>query len=343
MKILIVRFSSIGDIVLTTPVIRCLKQQTSAEIHYLTYSRFGELLAHHPGIDRLYTISNRLDEVLPTLRKERYDLIVDLHNNLRTMVLKLRLGRPVAVVRKLNFRKYLLVRLGVNLMPDLHIADRYLATVRHLGVINDMQGLDYYPDPEVLQRAESLLPGPFREGYAAVVIGGRYNTKIYPADRVAEVIRLLPLPVVLLGGSEDGERAGAILSDVAGRKVFNGCGAFSLHESAAIVASSRLVITNDTGMMHIAAAFNRKIISLWGNTVPELGMYPYMPGMPESYSEIVEIKGLSCRPCSKIGFQECPKKHFRCMRDISPDRVSNAAEIMLADRLSERTGDSEAV
>jgi ADP-heptose:LPS heptosyltransferase len=81
-----------------------------------------------------------------------------------------------------------------------------------------------------------------------------------------------------------------------------------------------LIVTNDTGLMHIASAFHKPIISLWGNTVPEFGMYPYMPGRPQGY-DVMEVKKLPCRPCSKIGYEKCPKGHFKCMELIKPELV----------------------
>ncbi len=329
MKILIVRFSSIGDIVLTTPVVRCLKQQTGATIHYLTFSRFAQVVEHNPAIDKLYTIEKDLSEVVPQLRRERYNLVVDLHNNLRTLLLKMRLRRRSIGFRKLNVQKYLLVRLGIDRLPPVHIVDRYLETVQSLGVTNDGLGLEYHLAPAVPESIGKLLPAPWSDGFVAIVTGGRYATKIYPADLLAEVVRQLPLPVVLLGGPEDQQRAQEVTNAAPKQKVLNGCGSFSLHESAMVVSKAKLVITNDTGLMHIAAAFGKKIISVWGNTVPQFGMYPYMPHKPSHYSKIVEVKGLPCRPCSKIGYQQCPEKHFSCMHEIKPNTITETALQML--------------
>lgn len=128
------------------------------------------------------------------------------------------------------------------------------------------------------------------------------------------------LPIVLLGGKED-HRVAKFIEDKLDQKVINGCGKYSIHESASIVYQADLVITHDTGMMHIAAAFKRKIVSIWGNTIPEFGMYPYFPAHLNHFNAIVEVKELGCRPCSKIGFDQCPKGHFKCMKQISDDRV----------------------
>jgi ADP-heptose:LPS heptosyltransferase len=109
------------------------------------------------------------------------------------------------------------------------------------------------------------------------------------------------------------------------QKVHNTCGDYTIHQSASIVRQSALVITNDTGLMHIAAALKKKVISIWGNTIPEFGMYPYYGAHPSS-GLILEVTDLPCRPCSKIGYEECPKGHFKCMKGIKDSDVKRAVE-----------------
>lgn len=319
MKVLIVRFSSIGDIVLTTPVIRNLKMQTGYEVHYICFTRFKSVVENNPYIDKLYTIDKSISEVIPELRKEKYDLIIDLHKNIRTLSLKLKLGRKSVSMNKLNIRKYLLVRFKMKMMPDVHIVDRYLKPVERLNVTNDGEGLDYFINSDdEFQLSE--LPAEFQNGYFGFVIGGRLMTKILPTEKVVELIDMLDHPVVLLGGQEDFERGEEIISKT-NKPVFNACGQYSLNKSASIVEKSKFIFTNDTGLMHIAAAYKKPIISFWGNTVPELGMYPYLPKEKEDQHHIEEIKGLGCRPCSKIGYGKCPKGHFDCMMKIDMTEV----------------------
>jgi ADP-heptose:LPS heptosyltransferase len=195
-------------------------------------------------------------------------------------------------------------------MPAVHIVDRYMKTVRKLGVINDEQGLNFFI-PENQQLDIKTLPDAFSLGYVGFVIGGKHNTKILPVEKVIEVCKAIDKPVILIGGPEDAERGEAIASSP-GLTVFNACGKYNLIQSASLVRNARLIITNDTGLMHIAAAFKKPIVSIWGNTVPELGMYPYLQ-FTDVPQLIAEVKGLDCRPCSKIGFEQCPKGHFRCM------------------------------
>lgn len=311
-KILIIRFSSIGDIVLTTPVIRCLKlQRPETEIHYITKRAFKGILEHNPYITKIHVIEKDVKEVIKELKKENFDLVIDLHKNLRSSELKLYLGKPSRAFKKLNFRKWLLVNFKMNSMPDLHVADRYIQTVEHLGVKNDNKGLDYFiPSTDEVQL--SSLPSTFQNGYTAFVIGAKHFTKQLPVEKIISIIRKMNSPVILLGGKEDAERA-AKISQALGELVYNACGNYNLNQSASLVKQASRVISHDTGLMHIASAFKKELLSVWGNTVPAFGFSPYLPG-PDS--KIVEVKGLSCRPCSKIGYDKCPKGHFKCMMEI---------------------------
>lgn len=310
-KVLVVRFSSIGDIVLTTPVVRALKQQLNAEVHYLTKQAFRGIVANNPNIDKVITIEKRVEEVAAELQAANYDFVVDLHHNLRSMQVKRLLGKPSASFPKLNVQKWLLVNLNINRMPPVHIVERYFEAVKPLGVNNDGLGLDYFipPADEV---ALTALPESHRSGYIAVTVGAKFGTKQLPIAKLIAIIERLQRPVVLLGGPDDQERAAA-LEAACGGLIYNACGKFNLNQSASLVRQAERVIAHDTGLMHIAAAFHKRIHSVWGNTVPALGMTPYLPA---EGSAIVEVSGLRCRPCSKIGYATCPKGHFRCMNDI---------------------------
>ncbi len=323
MKILIIRFSSIGDIVLTSPVVRCLKQQLpDAEVHYLTKKRFASLLTANPYIDKIWEYDDDFGNLLPELKKQHFSFVADLHRNIRSAWVVLNLMRPAGTFPKLNVQKWLLTNLKIDLLPELHIVDRYFRAVKTLGVKNDGQGLDHFipPDEEV---SLDILPLSHRDGYIAFIIGARHRTKIFPAERVATICTKLPKPVVLVGGPEDAERA-EMITIAAGGWVYNTCGQLTINQSASLVRQAERVITNDTGLMHIAAAFKKPVISIWGNTIPAFGMYPYLPEGMEDLSGIVEVKGLHCRPCSKLGYDACPKKHFDCMNRIEDDQILSA-------------------
>jgi heptosyltransferase-2 len=223
-------------------------------------------------------------------------------------------------------------------MPHEHIVDRFFETVKPLGVINDGEGLDFFINPHDEIDVHKFLPEGFQNGYIAFVIGAKHKTKCMPVDKIISICSKINYPIVLLGGFEDKPTGEEIAAKFKG-KVFSSCGKTTVGQSASIVKQSQLVITHDTGLMHIAAAFRKKIISVWGNTVPEFGMYPYLPANSTPFS-IVEVKNLSCRPCSKLGFEKCPKGHFKCMNEIDENEILRICNDSLSqDVLSHRFTD----
>ncbi|GAB3024469.1 glycosyltransferase family 9 protein [Spirosoma pulveris] len=312
MKILILRFSSIGDIVLTTPVIRCLKQQLDGvEIHYCTKRRYQSLVAHNPYIDKCHYLDDSLLALISQLREERYDLIVDLHTNLRTNIIKKLLGVRSFTFNKINIRKWLYVRFKLQVMPSVHIVDRYLNTILPLGVVNDGRGLDYFIPAEDQQTA-TPLPYTHQSSYVAYALGGQHATKRLPVERMIELCRKIDRPIVLLGDEHDREAGEQIRQQLGDSLIYNTCGLLPLNQSALLLQKAEMVYSHDTGLMHIAAAFKKTIVSIWGSTTPQLGMYPY-----KTRHLIVENSTLGCRPCSKIGHNQCPLGHYRCMNDLA--------------------------
>ena len=310
-KFLILRFSSIGDIVLTTPVVRCLKQQIpDAEVHFCTKKTNQILLEYNPHIDKRFYLEDSLPTLIRQLRKERYDYIIDLHNNLRTSLIKLRLGVRSYSFNKLNWQKWLFVRWKINTLPNVHIVDRYLDTVVPLGVQNDGLGLDYFI-PYKDQIEPDWLPKTHRHQYIAYAIGGQHSTKKLPLPRMIELCRKINYPIVLLGGKEDAAIGDAIAEELGPKWIYNACGKYNLNQSAALLQDARVVFSHDTGLMHIAAALKKKVYSIWGNTTPAFGMYPY-----NTPFVVLENNNLTCRPCSKIGYHQCPLKHFKCMNEL---------------------------
>ena len=319
-KILVVRFSSIGDIVLTTPVVRALKTQLEGdtEIHYLTKESYKSILEHNPSISKLYTINESVDEVKETLFNENYDYVIDLHKNIRSAQLKAHLKKITFSFDKLNFKKFLLVAFGIDKLPEIHIVDRYLDALRGFGVKADDQGLEFFiPNEEEVNLEE--LPEEFRSGYLSWVIGAAHEGKQMPVEKVKEICSELNLPIVLIGGPEDKD-FGEVVAGI-GQNVYNACGIFSINQSASLIKQSKLVVSGDTGMMHVASAFKKNIISLWGCTVPKFGMYPYKPGKD---SIIIEPEGLGKRPCSKLGNSCKYGMEERCISRISNSVIINA-------------------
>lgn len=285
----------------------------------VTKTAFREVLEHNPYVTKVHHFSGALSEVVPQLKEEKFDLVADLHKNLRSYRLRQALGVKTLSFDKLNSKKLLAVRFKMrSLLPQKHIVDRYFEGMAPAGIINDGEGLDYFiGEDEKIDTAKLFFKGQQKE-FLVLVIGGSYPTKQIPFNKLVQICDRATMPVVLLGGKEDKPVADEL------RKLFphlvNGSGQFSINQSASVIEQAGWVITSDTGMMHIAAAYNKKIISVWGNTIPEFGMAPYKPH-PQNL--ILEIKNLGCRPCSKLGYRRCPRGHFRCMQDIDYEFLKN--------------------
>ncbi|HEX2533525.1 MAG TPA: glycosyltransferase family 9 protein [Chitinophagaceae bacterium] len=321
MKFLVIRFSSIGDIVLTSPVVRCLKTQLpDCEVHFLVKPQFRMVVANNPYIDKIHVLQTDWNAMMEGLRAEKFDQIIDLHHNLRTLRVKSGLKVPSVAFNKLNFHKLVFVKLKWNVMPKVHIVDRYLDTVKGFGVVNDGMGMDYFIAPTE-ETSEKDIPASHHAGYIALVIGASFPTKKLPVEKLQELCRAIDHPIILLGGPE--ERAeGDTVASVDPGKVYNACGKFSLNESADLVRKARVVIAHDTGLMHIAAALKKPVIAIWGSTTPSFGMVPYYGAKFSSRRDTrpwddVQVHKLWCRPCTKIGRHRCPQGHFKCMKNIS--------------------------
>jgi len=326
MKLLIIRFSSIGDIVLTTPVIRCLKTQMSGvELHFIVKPQFKTVVTNNPYLDKIHLLQQDHNKMVDDLKAENFDYVIDLHHNLRTLRLKKALKIPAFSFNKLNLRKLVFTKFKWNVMPgDLHIIDRYLNTVEPFGVYNDGGGMDYFiaPNEEVPQED---IPTSHHAGYLGIVIGASFFTKKLPVYKLQELCTAIKHPIILLGGPEDRAEGEAIIK-IDPVKVYNACGKFSLNESADLLRRARLVIAHDTGLMHIAAALKKQVIAIWGSTTPSFGMYPYYGANFLSHQQVtpyddVQVHKLWCRPCTKIGKNKCPQGHFKCMKNISIEEL----------------------
>jgi ADP-heptose:LPS heptosyltransferase len=332
MKFLVIRFSSIGDIVLTTPVVRCLKQQVQdAEIHYLIKPQFKQVLDGNPYIDKFHLLQENWNQMIQELEEEKFDYIIDLHHNLRTLRVKKALKVPFVSFNKLNIEKLVFVKLKWNVMPKVHIIDRYMDTVKAFGVHNDGKGMDYFITKDHEVKIEDI-PTSHQLGYIALVIGASYYTKKLPIYKLQEFCNQMDYPIILLGAREEFEEGEAIRKASPGN-VYNACGKFSLAESADLVKRSKLVIAHDTGLMHIAAALKKPVIAIWGSTTPSFGMVPYygsafLSNNANPYDDI-QVHKLWCRPCTKIGRHKCPQGHFKCMKKISIEEMVRTSKIRL--------------
>lgn len=319
-KILIIRFSSIGDIVLTTPVIRCLKEQFNGyvEIHYLTKKQYKTVVEHNPNITKIHTIEKSTNEIVDELKALKFDYVIDLHKNLRSRRIIKSLKCISFSFDKLNIEKWLLTNFKINRLPKIHIVDRYFRAVKSFGILNDEKGLDYFIASD--DRVDiSDLPDTYQNGYVAIAIGGQHEGKKLPKNKLIETCKKIKYPIVLLGGNEDHSVGEAIVNEADGH-IFNACGKFSINESASLLEQSNCVVTHDTGLMHIAAAFKKKVVSIWACTSPDFGMYPYLA---DSSSVVIEPNHLTKRPCSKLG-DKCSYGNFKCAKEIDISSIIEA-------------------
>ena len=313
MKILVIRLGAIGDVVLTSAALRTLRAaQPDAEIHYLVKQHFAFLLAECPYIDRLHTYNAKTPQraLLRELRRERFDFVVDLQRSLRTTLWRLRLCRPSSALRKHNLQKGLITS-PLHLQTEVpHVALRYIEAAAPLGAADDRRGLELFLSP-----ANPPVPA---QPYVALVFGAAHRTKQIPPEGVAQLCRLLHCKVVIVGDKND---AATLASLSVPPNVENRCGLTSFEESAAIVSHAAVVVASDTGLMHVAAAAGRPVVVVWGSTAPQLGFAPFRT----QYTNI-QVEGLRCRPCGKLGFDRCPKNHFRCMLGHDWQQIARIVE-----------------
>ncbi len=324
MRLLFIRFSSIGDIVFTTPAIRAAKQQLpDVEIHFLTKASMKAVTEANPYIDYFHYFDKDLSATIEALKGVGFDYVIDLHKNFRTYKIKKALGVPALTYKKLSVQKFLLTKLHLNFMPQRHISERCVDTLASLGVVNDGKGLDYFIPAQVQLKA-SDIPTSHQAGYIALVIGASYATKKLPLKQLQDLCSQLKYPVILIGGKEDaaeGDRVAQI--DVV--KVYNACGKFNLHESALLVKNAKTVISHDTGFLYVACAYHKKTVAIWGATSPALQVEPYYPNdMSNMYYNAI-VPNLSCQPCSNYGTKICPQGHFACMRMQDIISIANQA------------------
>lgn len=323
-RILVIRFSSIGDIVLTSALLRRLHAQFDGgvEIHFLTKKSFAFLVENNPHVECVHAIERATVEVIEDLRVLQFDYIIDLHNNFRSAMVKRSLQLVSFTFRKCNLAKWLWVNFGINRMPKNHVVDRYMETLRVFEIKDDDQGLDYFFPSDFVPPALPNTP------YLAVVNGGAHEGKRMDADHwISALEGFTSGTIVLLGGKGEDEQSGKRIAEALGDRVWQLTGKLNVHESAWFLKYAQVVVTGDTGMMHIASAFNKKIISLWGCTVPGLGMSPYRPH-PESI--ILEPFGRKKRPCSKLGNRCKYGMDNRCVHQIQPTAIQMAIEKLWA-------------
>ena len=341
-KILIIRFSSIGDVVLASSLIRGLRTAyPRAQIDFLVKSHYADLVRFNHHLSSVIELEPPERDAPKTLckriRDERYDVIVDIHNSLRSRYLRLfSRANLIVVVSKRVVARFLLVKFKWNFYRRVvSVADRYLEAAKSLGVSSDGKGMELFIPDQTASSVASML-GKFRLERYDIVVGcapaARHFTKRWPMERFVNLgvqfARDYRAKILIFGGPEDAEYCGDIAQMIntsfGGNIAESFAGKFSLLETAAALAFCDIVVSNDTGVMHLAAAQQRKVVAIFGSTVREFGFFPY--GTEHC---VVENKELRCRPCSHIGSKQCPQGHFKCMKDITVDEVLTAAKELL--------------
>ncbi len=327
-RILVIRLSSIGDIVVCTSVVRCLKLQLGIELHFAVKQRFADVLRDNIYIDKLHVMADQ-STLHQSLKQYDFDLIVDLHRNLRSWRIQRALGVKRITYNKLRWKKWWWVNTGNNHMPPVHLVDRYFDSLEPLGVVNDGAGHDFFVSDQdrhgFRQKRKEYDPSPTQK-YVALVLGAAHYTKRFPLEKCQELLGVSQEKFLLVGGPAEKE-LGEQLAD-SFPHVVSFAGRLSLHESAALIEDAQVVVTGDTGMMHISAALRKRIVMLWGSTHRDLGMYPYYGAevVKHHHSRV----DLGCNPCTKIGNASCPKGHFKCMMDQDVFEIKRQLQELVA-------------
>ena len=310
-KILIIRLSSLGDILLTTPVIRALKEKfPGAQVDFTVKNQYKDALSANPNLSNFIIYDKKENgQIAARLATSRYDLIIDLQNNFRSRKLIRGLNGEKFRFRKPSLKKFLLVRFKLNLMKDLKtISQRYAETA---NVSIDDKGLELFIPSAIKTKL------PKGENYIGFCPGSRHYTKRWPPEYFAKLgneLNLLGFKIILFGGKDDSELC-ASLNELIENSV-NLQNDDILLQTAADMRECKMIVTNDSGLMHTASALGIPIVSIFGSTVKEFGFVPQ-----GTQNLILENKSLSCRPCSHVGRAECPQKHFKCMNDLTPESV----------------------
>lgn len=305
-KVLVIRFNAIGDIVLTTPTVQALAE-SNYEVHYLVKSVFAELLESNPHITKVWKLADNLEALISDIRKESYDFVIDLHNNFRSKKVSKALKSKVYRFRKERAADWMMTRFGFRKAQKDHVVLRFLKVIEPMGITNSSLKPSFYFPEDIKVIKE--LPSSF----LVIAVGAAWKTKQIPTDKIVSIISDSAWKqIVLIGGPQDGEAAKLIVRSVE-RPVVNLTGKLSISESARVVEQASVILSGDTGMMHIAAALGTPVVAVYGSTHPLLG---YLPYTDEENYVIIENKELNCRPCTKQGKTACPKGHFKCMLDL---------------------------
>ena len=329
LRVLCVRFSSIGDILLTTPLVRALKRRhPDAELFFVTKQAMAPLIADNPHISGVVTLApgEPIGELAKRVRALAPTHGLDLHGSLRSTALRL----LVRGARWSGYSKRKLARTAlISTKIDLYgkhgpVAERYFEAARSLDVRPDGGPPEFFLSSVARERVARWIEerGLGARPFAALAPGAAHATKRWPLahwQQLAARLAASGYAVVAVGGPEDRGLAAEL-----GTGVVNAAGELSLQETGACLASAKVLVSGDTGVMHMATGVGTPVVALFGPTVEAFGFFPY------SQRAVVLARDMNCRPCSSMGTERCPLGHHRCMRDILPDEVAAALQRMVA-------------
>jgi heptosyltransferase-2 len=308
-KVLLIRFSSLGDIALIHPVIQKLSSY-DYEVDVLTKKTFSSLFDHHQQVHDVLNLEDHhnLLSLISVLKKKKYDHILDLHNNLRTSLIKIAFPFKTVTYKKYRMKRALLVQWKLNLLKGNQVINNYLATLNKLKIPYTDSDYQYRIPFKISEQVKKLKSNQ----YLCMAPFAKHFTKEWPYYKELVLQLSKKYKIYILGARDEYERAEEFKS----KNVINLCGKLSFQDVIGLINSSRLLITNDSGLMHLGSGTKADILSIIGNTVKEFGFFPYHKKM-----HIVENKKCKCRPCHYHGLTKCPKKHFQCLKEIKPEQV----------------------
>lgn len=305
---------------LTTPVVGVLSK-AGYEVHFLSKAQYAEILLANPRIDRVWTIEDKIAEVLSALQEENFYKVLDLHDNLRSVRVRKTLGVPTAIFDKQKVSNFLWTKFGLKTSASPSILSRFLKTAEGLDGVEASAPLEFPIPPKTREAIEKYeLPSK----YYCIAVGAAWKTKQLPLHKIQEVLDGLPSEnIILLGGPKELYLTKGL---TLGPKVRNLVGQLSIIETGAIIERATALLSGDTGVMHIAAALGTPIVAIFGSTHPDMGYAPYSKE-GGSQPVLIQHESLECRPCTKHGKKSCPKGHFKCMEELDMAEVVEALSV----------------
>ncbi len=312
---LIIRFNAIGDIVLTSPVIDALFDN-GYEVHYLVKSSFKDVLVHDKKVKTIWSLDDSLEEVIGQLKNVSFSVIIDLHNNLRSRKVKSALKTKTLTLVKKRWQLWKLTQTPFKSYQETHIVRRFLDVITPLGIVVDNPQTRYALDGVSLP-SDLLIP---REPYLVIAVGAAWETKRIPKETLLHLCENTAASHVMLIGSQQDQSLAQYLKTNAKRDTIDLTGSLTISQSALVISQAKVLVSGDTGPLHIAAALRIPVVAIYGSTHPALGYTPYYGtvGVPH---HVIQNENLSCRPCTKQGKKKCPKGHFKCMVELDKTEI----------------------